>query len=277
MSLLCINHANLIAVLLLFSAILFQARAQCPTELCFCSKSTAEFVCDVPLLKGRCEVGQCSSKQCSDKGFRCQPKIKAGLGILSPEVIQQVRDQIEQRGGCKGNVCFAIDGSSSMDSTEYKSQLAFVSDVVKIISRFPTRVAGTQYSDRSHPIKSLSTDLNGFVAAMTAKKQVHGLTSISSGIDYCRQQVNTRPFEPKKVVVLGDGFQNRDMKAVGSANTVRSNKGLVSVVSFERGNRQLLLDIAGGDPSLVFDADSFSDRFRLGVIIRELTLAICTK
>lgn len=275
MPLFSINQVKLTSALLLFAATLFQVRAECPTELCFCSKSTADFVCNVPLLTGECEVGHCSSAQCSTPGFRCQPKIDAGPGILSPAVIQQIRDEIERNGGCKGNICFAIDGSGSINDNAYENERKFVSDVVTIVSTFDTRVAGTQYSDKSYPIQSLSTDLNGFVAAMNAQSQVGSSTSISAGIIYCSQQINTRPFEPKKVVVLGDGFQNQDRNAVSSADIVRSNNGLVSVVSAGTADSQLLLDIAGGDNDLFFKATSFADRFRLAVIIRELTLAIC--
>lgn len=268
------RHIVLAATLLILSCTLAQVSAQCPSALCFCSRSTAEFACNVPLLNGKCEVGQCTSAQCSTNGFRCQPKINA-TGIIPDIVIQEIRKQIEANGGCKGNVCFAIDGSGSISPKEYSNQLDFVSDVVRIINTFPTRVAGTQYNQRSNPIKSLSSDLGGFITALRAQPQLRGSTSISSGIDYCGAQLDTRPFEPKKVVVLGDGFQNVDTNAVDSANTVRSKNALVSVVAVQSADRQFLLDLVGGDNALAFQADNFDDRDRLATIIRETTLAIC--
>lgn len=267
---------KLATALVLFFSTLLHVSAQCP-DICFCKKSTADFVCGIPFLNGRCEVGKCSKAECSNKGYRCQPKITASPGILQPALITAIRAEIEKKGGCKGNVCFAIDGSGSIRPNQYKNQQDFVADVVRILATFDTRVAGTQYARKSNPIRALSTDLNGFIDAMYKQKQDRGGTSISSGIKYCGGEVDKRPFEPKKVVVLGDGFQNVDRNAVMSANTVRSNKGLVSVVAVKGANDKLLLDIAGGDKSLKFETMSFNDRFALGVIIRELTLAICTK
>lgn len=265
-----------LSALFLFALVnIFSVNAQC-VDFCYCSKSTADLLCNLPLLKPSCEVKQCTG-ECSTGGFRCERKDVLPSDFLDPPSVMAIRDAIKANGGCRANVCFAIDGSSSIVPTEYESQIKFVRDIVNVLddASFDVRVAGTQYNTASHPISPLGEDLFAFRELLSNTPQKNGSTSISNGIKYCEEQLLQKSLQPGFAVVLGDGFENYDHKAVAAANVVRGNGGLVPVVAVQNADDRLLLDIAGNDQSLVFKASSFGDVQKLKDLIKSVTLAVC--
>ena len=184
MALLYQSSFNFTAFVVLLTGTLCMVQARCPSNVCFCSRASATRLCNNPRFRSQCEVVPCTGQRCPNAGFRCEPKISVGSSLISASTVRKIRAEIRRKGGCKGNVCFAIDGSGSINAGEFQDQITFVTGVFDVLSPFATRVAGTQYSDKSYPIKPLGTDFNAFKIAMNSMTQVGSTTSISSGIDF---------------------------------------------------------------------------------------------
>lgn len=305
---------KLTIICILVISLTLPADAVCPS-FCYCKKKVAKRICKMAVFSSRCEVQRCRKPWCGKRGFRCydkklisptptptrsprpsptptrtpKPSVTPSVTPLpSPPVIDKptaiiseakkvsIQRAIVNRGGCKANVCFAIDGSGSMTSRSFKSEKDFVTDVASIISIFEPRVAATQYSRSNYPITELTTDVNQMVSNVDTTTQKGGSTDISAGINYCGKNFESVLGQANKVITLGDGFDNTGGDAVQAANAIFASGGSVAVVSAgENININALLNLTGNNPDLMFTVDNFNDRFALIQIIEELSFAIC--
>lgn len=162
-----------------------------------------------------------------------------------------------------------------MDEDEFKRQRQFVFEVLNVIATYDIRVGGTQYSDKSYPISSL-TNKDEFSLKLFNLKQVGLGTSISSGIKFCADEFKKNKSLLNKAIVMGDGFNNIRSNAdtIAEANKVRSNGGIVSVVAEGSIDNKLLSALANNDASLQYIITK-ADVDRLAENIEKLTVAIC--
>lgn len=271
---------------MLLALVTTEARAACPA-FCYCTKRVATRICALPTFSGKCRVEKCSKASCGTTGYRCSEApttpplpspvpLSKPLSFISPARKLVIQNKINANGGCKANICFAIDGSSSIRSQSFTNEKDFVTEVVKIIIDFELRVAATQYNQRNHPITAMTTDVNAMINAVTATSQKGGSTSIAAGINYCGDQFRPFPGQPNKVVVLGDGFNNAGGSENAAARNIWNAGGVVSVVyAGSRLNDAALLALTGNNPDLKFTVKNFNDRFALIEKIEELSIAIC--
>ncbi len=179
-------------------------------------------------------------------------------------------------GGCNANVCFAIDGSSSIPKAEFENEKNFVLDVVSIISRDqPVELAAAQYSTSIAPITRLTPYAASFGKSIWRGRQIGGASFVVGGINYCFSQLIRRPREANQMVILGDGRSNIGSDAVRRADLFRRMGGSLSTVAAGFADDKQLLAIAGWDRNMVFRVDSFADVLALQKVIKKLVFRVC--
>lgn len=119
--------------------------------------------------------------------------------------------------GCDPNVCFALDGSGSIDDDEWIKQKDFVQLVAAIISADPEGTYGAvQYGKGLKGITFRQTpDIDAFLDKVESAVQMKSdVTFMAPGIASCIRMLDRPQFdnEPKKIVIIGDGDDNFDSK-----------------------------------------------------------------
>lgn len=175
------------------------------------------------------------------------------------------------------NICFAIDGSGSINRTEFINERNFVLDVTSVIGvDEPVEFAAVQYSTGNSPISPLTPNTAAFTLDINAIKQLGGQSFVTGGVNYCFSQLARRRGEANKIVILGDGRSNIGSSAITRADLFRSIGGDVCVVGAGFADDAELLAIAGNDSDRVFEVDSFLDVLALEKIVEDLVLGICS-
>lgn len=126
------------------------------------------------------------------------------------EMADSLRARIVGKGGCAARVCFALDGSGSINASEWRAQKDFVLLVSNIISVDPdSKFAAVQYGLRLRGISLLTDRINKFLIRVDRARLARARrTFIASGLAFCISQLRRAPNFPTKVVVLGDGRSN---------------------------------------------------------------------
>ncbi len=200
-------------------------------------------------------------------------QITSRMGVAALKDLQR---RVKAAGGCNANVCFAIDGSGSINGTEFTSQKNFVLDLVSVLTvDDAAEVAACQYSSSVSPIQPLTVDTAKFNLAVTRARQVTGQSFVVGGINYCFSQLWRRRGEANKIVLLGDGRSNIGSSAVARADLFRMIGGSVCAVGAGFKDDTELLGIAGGNRTLVFQTESFLDVLTLQSIVERLVSQIC--
>lgn len=228
-------------------------------------------------------------------GRRSRPRPRSGLRprprpglrrrrkymMLSPARQERLMRKMQAAGGCNANVCFAIDGSTSISSDEFTNEKNFVLDVVSVLVDNPVEFAAVQYADRRERISKLTVDDEAFILKVNSTKQMYNPRSlIKSGVNFCFRQLMKRPGEPMKMVILGDArVKNRRVarRTILTTDQFRANGGDVSVVAAgAKINKQLMLKLTGGNEELVYDVDNFLDVLTLEIYIERVVEEICS-
>lgn len=195
---------------------------------------------------------------------------------ISAAIRERLRRRIDASGGCNANICFAIDGGSSISDEAFINELYFMLDITSIIGvDEPAEFAAVQFTNRRHTISELTTDSSSFNLLVNETKQVGGQSSISSGVAFCISQLTRRRREANKIVILSDGESRMARRDIQLTNIFRRIGGEVSVVGAGELDEEALLRLVGKDRSRLFNVDSFLDVFRLHDIVEELVLKIC--
>ncbi len=199
------------------------------------------------------------------------------LSSRLPEAIRaDLQKQLKSVGGCNANVCFAIDGSSSISSAEFQNEKNFVLDVVSIISRDqPVELAAAQYSTSVVPITPLTPNVTEFDKSVQNSSQIGGASFVVGAVNYCFSQLLRRPGEANQMVILGDGRSNIGSSTVNRADFFRQMGGSLSTVAAGFADDKELLAIAGGDRNMVFRVNSFADVLALHEVIKKLVFRVC--
>ena len=200
------------------------------------------------------------------------------LSCRMPESVRaELRRRITSVGGCNANVCFAIDGSSSISAVEFENEKNFVMDVASVISsdRRPVELSAAQYSTSIVPVAPLTPDVELFEEVVQSTPQIGGASFIVGGVNYCFSQLMRRPGEANQMVILGDGRSNIGSKVTSRAELFRSLGGSLSTVAAGFADDRELLAIAGGDRGMVFRVDSFADVLALHKVIEQLVFRVC--
>lgn len=190
--------------------------------------------------------------------------------------IEELKHKLLDVGGCNANICFAIDGSSSIPAKGFLNEKNFVLDAASIIGvDEAAEMAAVQYATSTSKITPLTDDSDRFVLKVTHAKQKGGKTFLTGGINYCFSQLWRRRSEANTIVILGDGINNIGSAAEKRAELFRKVGGLVTVVAAGKPDEQTLLKLVGGAGEHIFEVTSFLDTLALQAIIERFTKDIC--
>lgn len=165
---------------------------------------------------------------------------------------------------CRANLCFAIDGSKKMSGQEFKAAKLFVMDVVtSLYMGSMLDVAAVQYGSTKEVIQSLTDDKPLVVYEVNEMKRVKGDPGMVSAMNYCMDKMVDQKADVNHFVLVGSGLSKSEEDAVMVADDFRKKKIGVSVAAPGKGNRKMILDLAGGDARQVFDLRSEDDATKL--------------
>ncbi|KAI0561494.1 von Willebrand factor type A [Gracilaria domingensis] len=169
-------------------------------------------------------------------------------------------------GGCDPNVCFALDGSVSIDEDSFQLQKDFVKLVAGVISLDEqSQFAALQYGITTSIISDLTIDANDFLLKVDAAVQIGASrTFVARGIFGCVLQLLRTPFEANHIVLLGDG-EDSDLSrftSFGSAGIarqfLRNPNNQISAVAVGFSDTSGLESIVGS-PDRVFTVDQWAE------------------
>lgn len=169
-------------------------------------------------------------------------------------------------GGCDPNVCFALDGSRAINSTNFQLQKDFVKLVAGVISLDEeSQFAALQYGLRAHMISELTLNAEDFLLKVDKAIQVRNRrTFVAMGIFGCIQQLMKTPFEANHIVLLGEGKDDLLVRHSGfNAESVAkrflySPHNAISAVAVGFSDTSDLARIVGS-PNRVFEVDEWSE------------------
>ncbi len=195
---------------------------------------------------------------------------------ISAAALNELRHRVANAGKCKANMCFAIDGSGSINGTEFKKQINFVLDLVSLFSVDDgAAVAACQYASTVTPIQQLTTDIGKFNSAVGTVDQMGGKSYSIGAINYCITQLLPRVGEANTIVILGDARSNVNPLPLRRLDLFRRVGGSVYAVGAGVKDDAALLRIAGGNKDLVFETSNILDPIGLNKIIEKLASQIC--
>lgn len=191
-----------------------------------------------------------------------------------PEELRKLRAlrQAVVDNGCEINMCFALDGSGSIDTDEYQDQKDFVDFIVAItLTANPGNYAGVQYHNHITPISFLTDDRFSFLSKLHASTRRGGSTNISAGLGFCIFQLLPRTEDANKVIILGDGFGNIGFDPEDVVGDFLDIGGQISAVAVGSSDTPQLEAITGS-PDRVFTIEGF---YALGEVILALVENVC--
>lgn len=207
----------------------------------------------------------------------CSSTLKSSARVLTARTstLESLRKSL-MVSGCDVNICFAIDGSGSINAAAFQTQKDFVDVTAEVIKNIPgVSFALVQYATQSTVVTPLTSSFTKFSNDLEALEQAGGSTNLGGGINDCIFQLPLRNSgEANKMVVLGDGFGNVGPTATTSAEFFRDLGGGICAVGAGNFDKALLLPLVES-PANCFQVDSFSDVLALQDIIADLVKQIC--
>lgn len=195
-------------------------------------------------------------------------------GRFIPTSIKQAAMKRVQAEGCNANICFGIDGSGSVNLTEFQKAKDFVKDIVDIIAvDQEAEFCAVQFSLTNDAISPLTADKFAFLNALAREPYISGgATAIGAAIVYSDFQLSRRLGEANKIVVITDGRNNAGGDPVRRANNFRRRdpNGRVCAVGIGKTLKAPLEEIAAGEPVLEVD-----EYVQLATIVDNLVNAVC--
>ena len=197
--------------------------------------------------------------------------LAASLGL---DVIVKLQKEIWDRGSCKVNLCYALDGSGSITLNEYGIQ----KDLIKLVSVIAAldvsaNYSAVQYGLRNIGISPFGNDISKFLSDVDASISARApRTFIAAGIASCARFLSGKGDGANAVVVLGDGRSNFATDGLMDVVDQATDVELFAVgIGFPR-NQRILSQITGGKGWKLFDLRRYSD---VKGIVSRLTRRLC--
>lgn len=163
---------------------------------------------------------------------------------------------------CRINLCFALDGSSTIERKMYSNQKTVVQTVVqKTSTGFNSKgmgLAAVQYATSNQAISPLTTNRQAFLSAVSSSTQSMGRGSfITGGLNYCFAQLFQEKGRTNKIVLFTDGRADIGSSVAERARLFRSIGGEVFAVGVGSSrNSRVLQRITGAKRGTVFSLGS---------------------
>ena len=184
---------------------------------------------------------------------------------------------VHSSGSCRVNVCYAFDGSSSINRRAFQAEKDFAKLVDKEIRLgYPNgaAVAGIQYASEAEIEFRLTQDPNTANQRIDMMRQMGGGTNTGIGIFECGFLLWKVKEQARHIIILTDGNANMGPDGAAVARAMRESGAVVSVVATGYPNPRLL-DALAGPNGKVYRVDSFNDATAMARISVQLGRDIC--
>lgn len=203
-------------------------------------------------------------------------KVKGTAGSFpnGPALAAELQAWVYKHGGCKPNICFALDGSGSITQKQWRAQKDFVLLAAAVIGvDRSAEFAAVEYGLRLDGISLLTRNVNKFLRKVDRERLNRAsATFLASGIAYCHSQLSQRPYDANKMVILGDGRNTFGSNPVPLAQKFL-NSGNTAICAVGVGyTNTAVLNAITGDPSRVYTTNEWD-----GVVgvLRQLVIDVC--
>lgn len=185
--------------------------------------------------------------------------IVAGLGLSSSQPVAAsnptppLHSGMHQTG-CSLDLILALDGSSSISTTDFEVMRDFVRSLTGSFNIGPrdANVGIIQFSTTAELYVGLSDDPNEVNAAVDNMTKFGAATNIAAAIDLAQEQFITRRAGiPRVIIVLTDGLHNEAGNPVVSADRARAAGTAVFGVAVGGVDFNELSQISGGDQNVI--------------------------
>lgn len=175
---------------------------------------------------------------------------------------------------CNVNICFALQGSSVIEASEYEDQKRIAQLVVYLIGESTgyQSYAAVQYAIVNTAISPLTGSRFDFLTSLKRSKQLNGVGSFpTAGLNYCFSELQSQPSGEKVIVFFGNGESTIGSEPSDRSNLFRQTGGRVIAVGVGRNqNIRELFYIANGEKSQVFSLSSRSSLWGVSLALRRL-------
>ncbi|KAI0561497.1 von Willebrand factor type A [Gracilaria domingensis] len=181
---------------------------------------------------------------------------------------------------CNPNICFAIDGSGSMDETEFTLEKDFVKLVAAVVALDPqSKYAAVQYGLRPAFVSTLTEDADAFLLNVDAAQSLDApRTFIAPGLGACMRQLRRVQGQPQKIILLGDGRSNFDALAPPldppsiAQSFLASPNASISAIGVGNFQDPDMLEGIAGSPDRVFKVAQWLDVI---FVLADLVADVC--
>ncbi|MGB2695037.1 MAG: VWA domain-containing protein [Dehalococcoidia bacterium] len=183
-------------------------------------------------------------------------------------------------GSCAGmmDLMLVLDGSGSVDSTEWQQVKDFAQDVVtgNSVGSAATHIGVVQFSMFARLESALSGNQPAILSAIANMVEYQSLSNLAVGIERAQQELSAdgRPGVPHVMVLVVDGWQNIAGDPVAKANDARAAGTEIFDVGVGHGIAYSQLDDIADEPDAkhIFVVSDFAS---LDNIIADLVAATC--
>lgn len=178
---------------------------------------------------------------------------------------------------CNSNICFALDGSGSVNRTDFANARSFVQSVTNQLQLIPgnEQNSAVQFGKIAYPITLLTDDLEEFnILIEKVKFRGDSATSVGAGIVTCDAILALGTSSgPNRIVVITDGRNNFGGNPVGNADIFRNRNptNRVSAIGIGNVNGDILKMIAGTTGGVF----TVRDYLELFLIVNKIVRSVC--
>lgn len=172
------------------------------------------------------------------------------------------------------NICYAIDESGSINSSEFQEQ---TDALVAITNQFSQLAGGSSFSavgfsTTAEVVSAPTTDVTAFNNALTNNPQVRSRTSSGSGLELCREQLNSVS-DPRIILLFTDGQDNVNPRGTAVAPGIKADGITIATVGVGNNVNVNDLQAIATRPDLYTSVSDFS---MLASSVSNIVDALCT-
>lgn len=191
--------------------------------------------------------------------------------------IRDLQEMVTENGGCKVNLCFALEGSRSISGEEFKAQKRIVRDIARVISADKNaRLAAVQYGVSNIPISPITDESEDFLKKLNNSRRAGAeKTFIGAGILYCADQIRAFPEDANSMVLLGEGRNSLGADPIDRADTFRELGGEVFAIAVGDADVEALKLIVGKSADNLLILDENDNGKSEIAVVSDLVRAVC--
>lgn len=174
------------------------------------------------------------------------------------------------------NVCFLIDQSGSIRTTEYEKEKNFVNSIATELKKINQgiRLSATAFASSAVVIQEPTTDLNVFTTTVNGPRQASGGTAMSAGLSSCYNSLKSLSGN-RIIVLVTDGAPNSKPSTTAVAKQIRSEKDMYLVtVAVQTGgsSADFLKNTIAHSPQFAIE----SEFAKLPEVVQKVVQNVCT-